>query len=97
MKTFLKNYTTYNSNGDYVEKTGEFVKVSQIIKRKHQTATYRKAVDWHQSNIYIVKGIVFIEETYWQNCRLVGTGIARNTAQTIEQYLGESIYNYIIK
>lgn len=97
MKTFLSNYTTYDSNGDYLEKTGEFVRVSQIKKRKHQTATYRKAVDWCQKNIYIVDGIVFVEETHWQNCRLVGTGIARNTAQTIEDYLGESIYNYIIK
>jgi hypothetical protein len=97
MKTFIKNYTTYNSNGDYVEKTGEFVKVSHIIKRKHQTATYRKAVDWCQSNIYIVKGIVFVEETFWKNTRLVGTGIARNTNQSIEQYLGESVYNYIIR
>jgi len=76
---------------------GEFVRVSQIIKRKHQTATYRKAVDWCQSNIYIIKGIVFVEETFWKNCRLVGTGIARNTNQTIQEYLGESIHNYIIK
>lgn len=97
METFLKNYTTYDSNGEYVEKTGEFVRVSQIIKRKHQTATYRKAVDWCQSNIYIIKGIVFVEETFWKNCRLAGTGIARNTNQTIQEYLGESIYNYIIK
>ena len=97
METFLRKYTTYDSYGDYVEKTGEFVRVSQIKKRKHQTATYRKAVDWTQENIYIVNGIVFVEETFWKNTRLVGTGIARNTNQSIEEYLGESIYNYIIR
>ena len=97
MKTFLKKYAGYDSKGDYIEKTGEFVRVSEIEKIKHQTAVYRKAVDWCQSSIYIVKGIVFVEETFWQNCRLVGTGFARNTNQTIEQYLGEGIYNYIIK
>lgn len=97
MKTFQLNYLSYDSNGDCIEKTGEFAKVSQIEKRKHQTAVYRKAVDWCKSNIYIIKGIVFVEETFWKNCRLVGTGIARNTNQTIEQYLGESIYDYIIK
>ena len=97
MKTFLKKYAGYDSKGDYIEKTGEFVWVSQIEKIEHQTAVYTEAVDWCQSNIYIVKGIVFVEETFWQNCRLVGTGFARNTNQTIEQYLGESIYNYVIK
>ena len=97
MKTFKSNYTTYDSNGNYVEETVEFARVSQIIKRKHQTAIYRKAVDWCQSNHYIVDGIVWVEDTYWKNCRLVGTGSARNTNQTIEQYFGEDIYNYNIK
>lgn len=75
----------------------DYMRVSEIEKRKHKTAIYREAVDWCQSNYYIVNGIVWIEETYWKNCLLVGTGIARNTFQTIEQFFGDSIYNYIIK
>lgn len=97
MKIFESNYTTYDNDGNYIEKTGEFTKTSEILKRKHQTAIYRKAVDWCQSNYYIVDGIVWEEDTYWKNCRLVGVGSARNTFQTIEQYFGDSIYNYIIK
>ena len=75
----------------------DYMKVSEIEKRKHKTAIYRKAVDWCQPNHYILDEIVWIEETYWKNCRLVGTGIARNTNQTIEDFFGDSIYNYIIK
>ena len=97
MKTFQSTYETWGSNGDSISLTGEFVRVWEIKKTEHQTAVYRKAVDWCKSNIYIVEGIVFVEETFWKNCRLVGVGIARNTNQTIEQYLGESIYDYVIK
>ena len=97
MKTFLSNYTTYDSNGNYIEETREFAKVYEIKKRKHQTAVYKNAVDWCQENIYIVAGIVWVEKTFWKNTRLLGIGSARNTNKTIDQYLGESIYNYIIK
>lgn len=97
MKTFQLKYSSYDFNWGYIEKTGEFAKVSQIKKRKYQTAVYRKAVDYCQENIYIIKGIVWVEQTFWKNCNLVGVGIARNSNQTIQEYLGESIYDYIIK
>lgn len=98
MKTFEQNYTTYDKDGNYIEETGEFVKVSQIEKRKHQTATYRHAVDWCQSNYYIVDGIVYCEDTHWENgSRLVGSGVARNTGKSIEEYFGEALKNYIIR
>ena len=97
MNTYLSNYLTYDSQGNYIEKTGEFVRVNQITKRKHQIAVYKKAVDWTQPNYYIINDIVWEESTVWKNTRLVGVGSARNTGKTVLEYFGESIYNYIIK
>ena len=97
MKTYLSNYTTYDSQGNYIEKTDEFTKVYEIKKRKHQTAVYNNYVDWTQPNYYIINDIVWEESTVWKNTQLVGVGSARNTGKTVLEYFGESIYNYIIK
>lgn len=98
MKTFEQKYDGYDSNGEHIEKTGEFVKVSQIEKVSHEVATYRHAVDWCQSNYYIVDGIVYCEDTHWENgSRLVGSGVARNTGKSIEEYFGEALKNYVIR
>lgn len=97
MKTYLSNYLTQDCNWNLIEEVGEFAKVAEITKRKHQTAVYKKAVDWTQPNYYIVCGIVWEESTVWKNCKLVGIGSARNTGKTVQEYFGESIYNYIFK
>ena len=81
----------------YLSNLGEFAKVSEIKKRKHQTAVYKKAVDWTQPNYYIINDIVWEESTVWKNTQLLGVGSARNTGKTVLEYFGESIYNYIIK
>ena len=97
MKTYLSNYLTQDCNWNLIEEVGEFAKVDEITKRKHQTAVYKKSVDWTQSNYYIINDIVWEESTVWKNTQLLGVGSARNTGKTVLEYFGESIYNYIIK
>ena len=97
MKTYLSNYLVQDCNWNYIGEKGEFAKVYEIKKRKHQIAVYTKAVDWTIPNYYIVCGIVWEESTIWKNTQLVGVGSARNTGKTVLEYFGESIYNYIIK
>ena len=95
MKTYLSNYLTQDCNCNLIEEVGEFAKVDEITKRKHQTAVYKKSVDWTQPNYYIINDIVWEESTVWKNTNLVGLGSARNTGKTVLEYFGESIYNYI--
>jgi len=97
MNTYLSNYLTQDCNCNLIEEVGEFAKVAEITKRKHQTAVYKKSVDWTQSNYYIINDIVWEESTVWKNTQLSGVGSARNTGKTVLEYFGESIYNYIIK
>ena len=97
MKTYLSNYLIQDCNWNYIEEKGEFAKVSEITKRKHQTAVYKKLVDWTQPNYYIINDIVWEESTVWKNTQLLGVGSARNTGKTVQEYFGESIYNYIFK